>query len=348
MARRRRVDVPSADVLREVEEDFEVKSMSGRPAPIAQVAADAAGLSEPVDPAARAEAARDAADAGKLRQAEAEGRLAIDLPISEIQTDALTRDRASMDADAMAELRSSLAAHGQRMPIDVFELPDGGYGLISGYRRLVALREMGGPDASVRAMVRQPADASESYVTMVEENEIRADLSHYERGRIAVLAAGQGAFKDVPAAVNALFAAGSKAKRSKIRSFAAIHEEMGDLLSFPEAIGERMGLRISNALKAGQGEVLRQHLGNAEPGDAGAEAAVLTAALKDLEGRASPKVSRAKPSRDLGEPRELANGVTIFCERDRYGHAIRLEGEHVDEEFVKTVMETVHSLLRPK
>lgn len=51
---------------------------------------------------------------------------------------------------------------------------------------------------------------------MVEENEVRANLSHYERGRIAVLAAEQGHFTHVEEAVARLSGAASKAKRSKI------------------------------------------------------------------------------------------------------------------------------------
>ena len=82
--------------------------------------------------------------------------------------------------------------------------------------------------ARIRALIRPRAEADAAFVLMVEENEVREELSHFERGRIAVIAANQGAFANTEDAVNKLFASGSKAKRSKVRSFALIFEELGE------------------------------------------------------------------------------------------------------------------------
>ena len=342
MARRRRVDVPSAEALAEVEAGFEVKSAFARPAPIAQIAAESAALSQPLSAEDRVQAALETTDAEKYRAAEAEGRIAIDLPISEIIIDELTRDRAVIDGDAMAELKSSIAEHGLRVPIDVFVSEQGGYALVSGFRRLLAIRELQGPKATIKAIIRKPADLSEAYVAMVEENEIRADLCHYERGRIAVLAVGQRAFKDVGQAVNTLFAAGSKAKRSKIRSFAMIHEELGDVLNFPTALGERIGLRIAGALKAGQGEDIRRALADADTSNVEQEDRVLSMTVDRLEGKGAPKVSRAKPvDRERGKAIQLTPNVSMRRERDKQGYLIRLEGDGADEAFVESVMKAM-------
>ncbi|MFK7942603.1 MAG: ParB/RepB/Spo0J family partition protein [Paracoccaceae bacterium] len=344
MARRRRVDTPSAEELKTIEEGFAAKPVIGMKPPIAQVAAEAAALAQPVAP-------EDRADAERFRAAQAEGRVILDLPSGDIQVDELTRDRAVIDAEAMAELKASISAHGQRHPIDVVQLEEGGYGLLSGYRRLKAITDLHGPEALVRAMLRAPKDLTEAYVAMVEENEIRDNLSHYERGRIAVLAAGQGVFQNSTVAVQFLFAAASKSKRSKIRSFAMIHEELGDLLNFPEAITERAGLRLAAALRLGQGGALRDALANASPANAAAEWRILALALDQASGLAKPEakaknVSQAKLKRRvLGETGELANGVTMVSERDVYGYSIRLDGPHVDEEFVETVLRTVHGVL---
>lgn len=350
MAKRRRVDVPSAADLAEVEAGFEVKSMSGRPAqiaPIAQVAADAAALSQTATPEDRARVARDTADAERFRAAEAEGRLVMEISADQVQTDEMIRDRAVLDAEAMAELKSSIASHGLRVPIDVFALEQGGYGLISGFRRLMAVRDLHGPDASIRAILRAPVDASDAYVAMVEENEVRSDLSHYERGRIAVLAVGQGAFPNVREAVRTLFAAGSKAKRSKIQSFAMIHEELADLMMFPTALGERLGLRVAAALKAGQGEVLRQALAQSHALTGDEEGQALSAALDRLDGKGAEKVSRAKPAgRDLGQPHRAPGGITLVRERDRHGFAIRVQGENVDDALVDRLLQAARSALR--
>ncbi|WP_311199555.1 hypothetical protein [Phaeobacter inhibens] len=51
--------------------------------------------------------------------------------------------------------------------------------------------------------------------------------------------------------MDALFGAASKAKRSKVRSFAAVHEGLGDLLRYPNALSEKAGLKLAAALRSG-------------------------------------------------------------------------------------------------
>lgn len=104
-----------------------------------------------------------------------------------------------------------------------------------------------------------------AFAAMIEENEIRSSLSHFERGRIAVIAAQQGAFANVEASVEALFQQASKAKRSKIRSFALIFEELGDMLAFPEALREKDGLRLATGLRDGAERALREALAAETP-----------------------------------------------------------------------------------
>lgn len=106
---------------------------------------------------------------------------------------------------------------------------------------------------------------------MVEENEVRANLSHYECRGIAVPAAEQGHFAHVEEAVARLFGAASKAKRSKIRSFAMVHEELGDMLAFPEELTEKNGLRLAAALRQGVEGELRAALAAQSPSDGASE-----------------------------------------------------------------------------
>ncbi|MFD1810228.1 ParB/RepB/Spo0J family partition protein [Gemmobacter lanyuensis] len=96
----------------------------------------------------------------------------------------------------MEELKSSIRASGQRLPVEVVALPEGRFGLISGWRRIAALKELaeeaGETAPEVLALVREGREAGAIYAGMVEENELRAALTPYERGRIAAVAAGQG------------------------------------------------------------------------------------------------------------------------------------------------------------
>lgn len=357
MAKRRKLETPSADDLNKIEEEFR-RETSSRPnpaaAPIAQVAADAAAQSV-VDPQAREEAVRNKADADRLKEAEAKGLVIKEIPLNDIMDNAMVRDRISITEEELTELKISIAAHGLRLPIEVFERHRDAegprYGLLSGYRRFRAFSDLlelteNAKYQSIKAIIRDPDEMGGSYVAMVEENEIRANLSHFERGRIAVVAAQQGAFANTEAAVNELFASASKAKRSKVRSFALIFEELGDLLEFPESLKEREGLRLANALRQGAEKRVRELLGAGQGAKtADEEWSLLEAAVSEAE--AAPK-DRSKGGRPKGklppigwidnDTLRLSSGVVLQKQHDSQGYLIRLNGKPVDADMVDAAM----------
>jgi ParB family chromosome partitioning protein len=267
--------------------------------PIAQVAGETA------EHAAFAELART------LTEAREDGRLIQRLPLERIETGHLVRDRMVLDEGEMAALVASLRARGQQVPIEVVAREGGGYGLISGLRRVMALREIG--EADVLALVRRPETSSDAYLAMVEENEIRAGISFYERARLAAEAARLGIYADPQAAIGALFASASPAKRSKIGSFVRVHEALGSALRYPAAIPERLGLALAALLDRDMGAAgrLANALERAMPTDAAAERAVLEQALTD----AAKTVT--KPRNSVEKPREIAKGVKIEARRGR-------------------------------
>src|SRR5690606_40743632 len=64
---------------------------------------------------------------------------------SDLAPDHLARDRIPVEDEEMAALKESIRVHGQRTPIEVAPLGNAGhdtlpYGLISGWRRLAALK----------------------------------------------------------------------------------------------------------------------------------------------------------------------------------------------------------------
>ncbi|MEM1128973.1 MAG: ParB N-terminal domain-containing protein [Pseudomonadota bacterium] len=371
MAKRRKLTAPSAAEIAALEEGFAAKPggpLGQMAPPIAQVAGEAAALTPVTTPGDRAEAERNRVDAEALRAAQADGRILLELPLSEIAADELTRDRIDLDDEDMAELKRSIAANGLRLPVEVFELsePDAEtghrWGLLSGYRRLAAVRALLGETgdaayARIRALVREPGSVAAAYAAMVEENEVRADLTPYERGRVAVLAVGHGAFESIEAAVDGLFAAASKAKRSKIRSFALVHEELGDMLSFAPLLSERAGLRLAATIRAGFAAKLREALATGQGIDAGAEWAAMEPVLADAEESLTGPSSRGgrprkstRPSTRSEGPGEfrLANGITIKRESDSRGYAIRVTGPHVNLEVIELVMFEIKRLLEPE
>jgi ParB family chromosome partitioning protein len=243
--------------------------------PIAQVAGDAAaqsGLDELAD---------------EMYSIRAGGRLVTLLALSDIAEDHMVRDRMVNDLDEMASLKASLIARGQQTPVEVVALEQGGYGLISGWRRLHAFRalhEETGEDrfGKIQALVKPIDSVSDGYIAMVEENEIRSDLSFYERAHLVAEAVQLGIYPTTARAISILFANAPSAKRSKIGSFVKLHKALGGALQFPATIPERLGLTLANLIEQDPAVAVRLKdvLRKTPPKDARAERAALERALR--------------------------------------------------------------------
>jgi ParB family chromosome partitioning protein len=296
---------------------LETKSIAGlspHPAPpIASVAGDAATT------AALEELSET------LRRARAEGRMITPLPLAQIAENHLVRDRIAVDDEDMEALRISLKARGQQTPIEVVDLGNERFGLISGWRRLQALRAIGAESA--KAIITAPREAPDAYVAMIEENEIRVGLSYFERARIVVKAVQSGVFQSHKIALQTLFSSASRAKRSKIKSFIPVAKALGSTLNFPTQMGERMGLQLSKALLGDPNASARiiAALNAAPRADFEAEQAVLYEALKgDIDSKNQPKSAKKthQPSRAITPVR----GITLTSS----SAGLLLEGPRVD------------------
>ncbi|MDZ4093838.1 MAG: ParB N-terminal domain-containing protein, partial [Paracoccaceae bacterium] len=260
------------------------------PPPISRVAGDAAA----------AAALREVTE--ELTAARQDGRLLLRLALDEVEEGWLMRDRLGGDDAEFDGLLSSLRAHGQRTPIEVARTSDGRFGLISGWRRMTALRRLHTETgdqrhAFVLAIERRPETAEDAYVAMVEENEIRLGLSYFERARIAAKAVEAGVFVSEKIALQRLFAAASRAKRSKIGSFLGIYHSLQGHLRFAPALPERLGLLLARGLEADPdlASRLAVALAAAAPDSAEAEQAVLLAAVQQRPRPAPQKAQGASP-----------------------------------------------------
>lgn len=295
--------------------------------PIASEAAHASGQ------AALAEMAR------ALEDARTHGTMVIEVPLDQIEAGYLVRDRSRVDAEEMDALVNSIAARGQQTPVELVQLGPDRYGLISGWRRLTALRRLRDEMldlglTTVRALLRRPRDSAEAYIAMVEETEVRVGLSHYERARIVARAVEQGVFETHKKAAPAFFAHASRARRSKIRAFLVLVDQLDDTLRFPEQIGERLGLRLASALEADAAlaERLRKALKACDPADAEAEKACLEAALKPVKGAGTEPDKAPKPQPDLG-PAEVEEPQPGLILRREAGGRISIFGPAVTDEL---------------
>ncbi len=332
MAKRKRLTPPEiasqpAPETKSVSHPLGVQPVVSRRAPIAQVAGEAS-----------AQAALEEV-AGELRNARTGGRLVLELPLDAVDETYLVRDRLETEGDELDALMESLRQRGQQTPIEVVELGQGRYGLISGWRRLAALRRLhqgGGAEAgagAVLALLRQPETASDAYLAMVEENEIRTGLSFYERARIVAKAAEKRVYSNETAALKGLFGNIARARRSKIGSFLKLYKALDSRLRFPSAISERLGLALVKALEADPefGPRLRDRLRKADVQSAADEVALLERALKPAARPAQAPKTVSEPG-EKGEKREtepsseVAPGIRLQAEQGR----LVLSGKGVD------------------
>lgn len=296
-----------------------------RRAPIASVAGEASAS------AALAEMAET------LTEARESGRMLLELPLEQVQPDHLVRDRVVSDEEEMQSLMQSLAARGQQTPIEVVDLgQDQGearYGLISGWRRLEALKrlraEEGEGFGTVLALLRRPGDAAEAYLSMVEENEIRVGLSYYERARIAARAVEQGVYPTETEALRGLFHAASRPKRSKIGSFLPIVAALDGVLRFPAALGERTGLALCKALDEDPelGPRLRARLAESPAESAEAEQRMIAGALAP-----TPAKSTRTPAIEPESPPESTPRPGLRLKRNANG-SLTLSGPALDADL---------------
>jgi ParB family chromosome partitioning protein len=208
---------------------------------------------------------QNAADAKEYRAATEEGRVLVQLPLEEVRIDGLPRDRLELeavaDSEGMEELMASIAARGQREPIEVFRDSGGHYQLIKGWRRLTALRQLlettGGKEFT--KVVARVSIADEDriglYVDMVEENVVREDLTFAEMAQLAITATDDPllSLESSDAAVGRLYASLHKMKRSYVRSFVFLLESLGASLKWPKAVPRNLGVDVARKLKGSQG-----------------------------------------------------------------------------------------------
>ena len=313
-------------------------------APISSVAGDAS---------ARA-ALDELSDA--IQIARDDGRLIERLDIAAIDTHHLVRDRLEQDEDEMAALIDSLRARGQQTPIEVTLLAspagDMTHGLISGWRRLTALRRLYSEAqdprfATVKARVILPDSAGAAYLAMVEENEIRVNLSLYERARIGLKAVSEGVFPTPRVALQSLYGATTRSKRSKIGTFMTLVEPLDDTLRFPTAIPEKLGLALAREIQADPGfaPALAARLSEAAPQSAADEARILNTALA---GPVDPKKSAPRPtaapatSADDRRSLQVAPGIQLIHSPSK--NRLELSGEGVTADLAAALQDWLKRL----
>lgn len=193
------------------------------------------------------------------------------IPLDRIVTDKLIRDRAPGEDAELAELVVSIRDIGLSNPIQVEPRDDGNYELIQGWRRLsayrVLLEETGEHElwAKIPAGIAARGDVLEAlYRRMVDENMVRKDISFGEMAQLALNYARDPntSENDPEKAVSFLFKSAGYQKRSYIRSFIKLVEELGDDLHHIAEIPRALGLALVARLQEvdGLSDAIRSEL----------------------------------------------------------------------------------------
>ena len=274
------------------------------------------------------------------------------VPLEAIDPVALPRDRTGLDPEPLAELERSILASGLRQPIEIFPLaaPQGAqrFGLLTGLRRLTAFEALhartGDPRfAAIPAFLRAPAGMAAALAAMVEENEIRAGLSPFERGLTILRARDAGAFPTLDAAVEGLHPHADRMKRARLRTLAQFAETMDGQLTAPETLSQARCLRIARAIEAGFGEPIRAALQESSLKDPAHQLALLEGILLEADAH----VRAPEPSRGAGRPRRVVrprHGLTIRRERTRDGWSLHFTGREATGPMMDLVLDEVERM----
>ena len=245
------------------------------------------------------------------------------IPIAQIDADALPRDRATLDPQAIAQLTQSIALSGLRQPVEVWALqtprPPFRYGLISGCRRLTALRHLG--IDQVRSFVRTPDSIATAMAEMVAENEIRAQITPWEKARLILTTVEEGHFATAEAAIAALFSSAARQTQYRLRGHTEVVEALGPHLTTPEVHSSRRLDRLATALRSGWENLLLAALHPLKSPSAETQWQAMLPILTES--------TTSKTTGDATRPRRLLHlkkGLTIRREQCSNGYLLRFSG----------------------
>lgn len=177
------------------------------------------------------------------------------IPLEDIRTDKLTRDRMPGRDAEIDELKQSIREIGLSNPIRVEQVGDA-FELIQGFRRVTAYRELF-EETGDEAYARIPAGINAKgenllrlYRRMVDENLVRRGVSFGEMAQLAINYRHQAEeVEGYEHAVELLFASSGRQKRSYIKHFVRLLSETGGHIQHVDTIPRALGLQVVRRLE---------------------------------------------------------------------------------------------------
>jgi ParB family chromosome partitioning protein len=127
-----------------------------------------------------------------------------------------------------------------------------------------------------------------------------------------------------------------------VRSFALVHEALGDLLQFPTGLTEKAGLALATALRDGRQTQLRAALAEADVQDAKSEWALLQKTLKDASTAPRDRSRGGRPQEITRLPsRDLPKGGALSAEVSSDGLRIELKGRVINADTAEQILKLI-------
>lgn len=269
-------------------------------------------------------------------------------PIDDIARDAFPRDRTFRRDAAFDDLYRSILRDGLRQPVDVCAVDDTPpYALISGYRRLTAVRRLrdegfAGFD-TIPAFLLRPATVADGVAMMVAENEMRSDISPWDRGRILVEAVRCGYFETIDNAIAHLHPGADRARRMRLRSLAMVVETFEGTLADPHGLSQARLLRLAAACREDFGDLMVDALTDLKSSNAMHQWETLDRVLTEAE-VAARDPARLRDDTRPGRPRRRVRvrpALTIRRELAPEGWTLRFTGREATGRLMEEIMDYV-------
>ncbi len=222
------------------------------------------------------------------------------IPLDQIQTEKLTRDRAPGRDTEIDELKRSIKEIGLSNPIRVEQVGDV-YELIQGFRRFTAYQELYA-ETGDEAYARIPAGINAKgenllrlYRRMVDENLVRRGVSFGEMAQLAINYRRQAPeVEGYEQAVELLFASSGRQKRSYIKHFVRLLAATEGRIKHVDQVPRALGLQVVRRLdeSADASKMLNRLLEAEQAQTPEGEQAVMAAFVAELEVASKAKVSR--------------------------------------------------------
>jgi ParB family chromosome partitioning protein len=142
------------------------------------------------------------------------------------------------------------------------------------------------------------------------------------------------------------YASANRQKRQRLRSFAFFAEEMDGQLTAPEKLSARQIDRVSRAISAGFGELIRTALEESSVKDPDHQWELLQPILAEAEEHAK----RPERSTAPGRPRRVVRpryALTIRRERTRDGWSLHFTGREASGAMMDLVLDEIERMYAP-